>query len=135
MVQGKKQLNSKPKFAEVVIGDNEAKEIVLFSYSSASSFIASFNVLNSTLMFSSSFLHASLKSATGSSGSPFSGASFRRMFTLFSSIPCRVGMCSCCWVPSLLPHFSPAAYAFTMMRTSRWIAIGSSARLMSTPWV
>ena len=30
MVQGKKQLNSKPKFAEVVIGDNEAKEIVLF---------------------------------------------------------------------------------------------------------
>ena len=26
MVQGKKQLNSKPKFAEVVIGDNEAKE-------------------------------------------------------------------------------------------------------------
>ncbi len=24
MVQGKKQLNSKPKFAEVVIGDNEA---------------------------------------------------------------------------------------------------------------
>ena len=55
MVQGKKQLNSKPKFAEVVIGDNEAKEIVLFSYSSASSFIASFNVLKRTLMFSSSF--------------------------------------------------------------------------------
>ncbi len=27
MVQGKKQLNSKPKFAEVVIGDNEAKEM------------------------------------------------------------------------------------------------------------
>ena len=27
MVQGKKQLSSKPKFAEVVIGDNEAKEI------------------------------------------------------------------------------------------------------------
>lgn len=26
MVQGKKQLNSKPKCAEVVIGDNEAKE-------------------------------------------------------------------------------------------------------------
>ena len=26
MVQGKKQLNSKPKFAEVVIGDNEAKD-------------------------------------------------------------------------------------------------------------
>ena len=26
MVQGKKQLNSKPKFAEVVIGDNETKE-------------------------------------------------------------------------------------------------------------
>lgn len=25
--QGKKQLNSKPKFAEVVIGDNEAKEM------------------------------------------------------------------------------------------------------------
>lgn len=25
MVQGKKQLRSKPKFAEVVIGDNEAK--------------------------------------------------------------------------------------------------------------
>ena len=25
MVQGKKQLNSKPKFAEVVIGNNEAK--------------------------------------------------------------------------------------------------------------
>ena len=29
MVQGKKQLNSKPKFAEVVIGDNEAKEIIV----------------------------------------------------------------------------------------------------------
>ena len=27
MVQGKKQLNSKPKFAEVVIGDNEVKEM------------------------------------------------------------------------------------------------------------
>ena len=27
MVQSKKQLNSKPKFAEVVIGDNEAKEM------------------------------------------------------------------------------------------------------------
>ena len=27
MVQGKKQLNCKPKFAEVVIGDNEAKEM------------------------------------------------------------------------------------------------------------
>ena len=27
MVQGKKQLSSKPKLAEVVIGDNEAKEI------------------------------------------------------------------------------------------------------------
>ena len=27
MVQGKKQLNSKPKFAEVVIGGNEAKEM------------------------------------------------------------------------------------------------------------
>ena len=27
MVQDKKQLNSKPKFAEVVIGDNEAKEM------------------------------------------------------------------------------------------------------------
>ncbi|WP_254918958.1 hypothetical protein [Segatella copri] len=27
MVQGKKQLNGKPKFAEVVIGDNEAKEM------------------------------------------------------------------------------------------------------------
>ena len=27
MVQGKKQLNSKPKFAEVVIGDNEAKNM------------------------------------------------------------------------------------------------------------
>ena len=27
MVQGKKQLNSKPKFAEVVIGNNEAKEM------------------------------------------------------------------------------------------------------------
>jgi hypothetical protein len=27
MVQGKKQLNSKPKFAEVVIGANEAKEM------------------------------------------------------------------------------------------------------------
>ena len=27
MVQGKKQLNVKPKFAEVVIGDNEAKEM------------------------------------------------------------------------------------------------------------
>jgi len=27
MLQGKKQLNSKPKFAEVVIGDNEAKEM------------------------------------------------------------------------------------------------------------
>ena len=27
MVQGKKQLNSKPKFAEVVIGDNEANEM------------------------------------------------------------------------------------------------------------
>ena len=26
MVRGKKQLNSKPKFAEVVIGDNEAKD-------------------------------------------------------------------------------------------------------------
>ena len=26
MVQGKKQLNNKPKFAEVVIGDNEAKD-------------------------------------------------------------------------------------------------------------
>ena len=34
MVQGKKQLNSKPKFAEIVIGDNEAKEMrerVVFS--------------------------------------------------------------------------------------------------------
>ena len=29
MVQGKKQLNSKPKFAEVVIGGNEAKEIIV----------------------------------------------------------------------------------------------------------
>ncbi len=28
MVQGKKQLNSKSKFAEVVIGDNEAKEMI-----------------------------------------------------------------------------------------------------------
>lgn len=27
MVQGKKQLNRKPKFAEVVIGYNEAKEM------------------------------------------------------------------------------------------------------------
>ena len=27
MVQGKKQLSSKPKFAEVVIGDSEAKEM------------------------------------------------------------------------------------------------------------
>ena len=27
MVQGKKQLNGKPKFAEVVIGNNEAKEM------------------------------------------------------------------------------------------------------------
>ena len=27
MVQGKKQLSSKPKFAEVVIGDNVAKEM------------------------------------------------------------------------------------------------------------
>ena len=27
MVQGKKHLNSKPKFAEVVIGDNEAKDM------------------------------------------------------------------------------------------------------------
>ena len=27
MVQGKKQLNSKPKFAEVVIGDSEAKKM------------------------------------------------------------------------------------------------------------
>ena len=27
MVQGKKQLNRKPKFAEVVIGDNEAKKM------------------------------------------------------------------------------------------------------------
>ena len=27
MVQGKKQLSSKPKFAEVVIGDNEVKEM------------------------------------------------------------------------------------------------------------
>ena len=27
MVQSKKQLNSKPKFAEIVIGDNEAKEM------------------------------------------------------------------------------------------------------------
>ena len=27
MVQGKKQLNSKPKFAEVGIGENEAKEM------------------------------------------------------------------------------------------------------------
>ena len=27
MVQGKKQLSSKPKFAEVAIGDNEAKEM------------------------------------------------------------------------------------------------------------
>ena len=33
MVQGKKQLNSKPKFAEVVIGDNEAKEIIASSLS------------------------------------------------------------------------------------------------------
>lgn len=31
MVQGKKQLNSKPKFAEVVIGDNEAKEMREFA--------------------------------------------------------------------------------------------------------
>ena len=29
MVQGKKQSNSKPKFAEVVIGDNEAREIIV----------------------------------------------------------------------------------------------------------
>ena len=29
MVQGKKQLNSKPKFAEVVIGNNEAKEMYI----------------------------------------------------------------------------------------------------------
>ena len=28
MVQGKKQLNSKPKFAEVVVGDNEVNEMV-----------------------------------------------------------------------------------------------------------
>ena len=28
MVQSKKQLNSKSKFAEVVIGDNEAKEMI-----------------------------------------------------------------------------------------------------------
>lgn len=28
MVQGKKQLNSKPKFAEVVISDNEVKEMI-----------------------------------------------------------------------------------------------------------
>ena len=28
MVQGKKKLNSKPKFAEVVIGDNEARRCV-----------------------------------------------------------------------------------------------------------
>ena len=27
MVQDKKQLNSKPKFAEVIIGDNEAKKM------------------------------------------------------------------------------------------------------------
>ena len=27
MVQGKKHLNCKPKFAEVVIGDNEAKKM------------------------------------------------------------------------------------------------------------
>ena len=27
MVQGKKQLNGKPKFVEVVIGDNEAKKM------------------------------------------------------------------------------------------------------------
>ena len=27
MVQGKKQLSSKPKFAEVVIGDNETKDM------------------------------------------------------------------------------------------------------------
>ena len=27
MVQGKKQLNGKPKFAEVVIDDNEAKKM------------------------------------------------------------------------------------------------------------
>ena len=27
MVQGKKQLNSKPKFAEIGIGENEAKEM------------------------------------------------------------------------------------------------------------
>ena len=27
MVQGKKQLNGKPKFAEIVIGDNEAKKM------------------------------------------------------------------------------------------------------------
>ena len=87
MVQGKKQLNSKPKFAEIVIGDNEAKEIVLFSYSSASSFIASFNVLKRTLMFSSSFLHASLKRATGSSVLLLSGVSLSRMLTLFSNMP------------------------------------------------
>jgi len=35
MVQGKKQLNSKPKFVEVVIGDNEAKEIIVSLLSSA----------------------------------------------------------------------------------------------------
>ena len=28
MVKGKKQLNSKKKFAEVVIGDNEVKEMI-----------------------------------------------------------------------------------------------------------
>ena len=28
MVQGKKQLNSKQKFAEVVIGDNEVNEMI-----------------------------------------------------------------------------------------------------------
>ena len=37
MVQGKKQSTSKPKFAEVVIGDDEAKEMREEFFISASS--------------------------------------------------------------------------------------------------
>lgn len=58
-----------------------------FFYSAASSFIASFNVLKRTLMFSSSFLHASLKRATGSSVLLLRGVSLSRMLTLFSNMP------------------------------------------------
>lgn len=51
MLQGKKQLNSKPKFAEVVIGDNEAKEMreSVNARSSRAKFLFYFEIRNTAL--------------------------------------------------------------------------------------